>query len=160
MRLNLGCGGCVPDGWINVDFSFGAKLFKIPVFKYINKKLGFFNLDWDESIKIHDLTKKFPWEDNSIKVIYSSHTLEHLSKEEGRFFLKECYRVLDDNGIIRIVVPDLEVIVKSYSNGTVSADDFLDKLGVLYRKREGYLKNMFSPFVQFPHKCMYDHKTL
>jgi hypothetical protein len=38
----------------------------------------------------------------------------NLAKGKGEFFVSECYRVLKKNGVIRIVVPDLEQIVRSY----------------------------------------------
>ena len=91
MKLNLGCGPQVTEGWVNVDYALGARLMKIPLFRIINKKVKLFKLDWNDKIYIHDLTKKFPWNDSTIDVIYSSHTLEHLSKNQGQRFLAECY---------------------------------------------------------------------
>ena len=110
MKLNLGCGSQVPAGWVNVDYALGAQFMKIPFFRAFNRKVKLFNLDWNEKIYLHDLTKKFPWTDSSIDIIYSSHTLEHFSKQDGKRFLSECHRVLRENGIIRIVVPDLRGI--------------------------------------------------
>jgi predicted SAM-dependent methyltransferase len=160
MKYNLGCGGHLPDGWVNVDYALGARLSKVPVFKFINKKLGFFNIDWNEEIYIHDLTKKFPWETGSADVVYSSHTLEHMSKNDGIFFLKESFRLLRKGGVIRIVVPDLKHIITEYSSGNIDADDFIIELDVLYTESDSYLKNKLSPFFQYPHKCMYDTKTM
>jgi hypothetical protein len=40
--------------------------------------------------------------------------LEHFSKTDGLTFIEECYRILKIGGIIRIAVPDLERIVKTY----------------------------------------------
>lgn len=117
MKLNLGCGSQVPDGWINVDYALGARFSKIPLFAAINRKLGLFNLDWNEEIYLHDLTTIFPWADSTIDVVYSSHTLEHFTREEGHNFLAECHRVLRENGIIRIVVPDLRHVVVEYLEG-------------------------------------------
>lgn len=160
MKLNLGCGSRVPDGWINVDYALGARLAKAPIFRVMNRRLGLFNLDWNERIHIHNLTKKFPWADSSIDVVYSSHTLEHFTKEDGRMFLAECHRVLRKNGIIRIVVPDLRYIVDEYIAGRIKADDFVERLDVLYGNSMSALKNRLSPFIQFPHKCMYDSSRL
>jgi len=160
MKLNLGCGPQVPEGWINVDYALGARFTKIPFFRAFNKKVKLFNLDWNEKIYLHNLTKKFPWSDSSTDIVYSSHTLEHFSKEEGRRFLSECYRVLRKNGIIRIVVPDLRKDVIEYMEGRVYADDFVEKLGVLYGDSDNTLKGRLSPFIQFPHKCMYDNSRL
>ncbi len=161
VKLNLGCGNCVPVGWINVDYAFGAKLAKIPIFRAINKKVGFFKMDWDERIKLHDLRKPFPFQNGSIDIIYTSHTLEHLSKQEGKQFLKECHRVLKTSGIIRIVVPDLECIVYQYTCGNVSADMFLDKLCVVCdTSGMGLFKRTFANKFYYPHKCMYDNKMM
>ena len=160
MKLNLGCGDQVPDEWINVDYALGARFTKIPFFSAVNRKIKLFNLNWNEKIFLHDLTKKFPWADSSIDTVYSSHTLEHFSKEEGRRFLSECHRVLRKNGIIRIVVPDLRHDVMKYIEGETLADDFVEKLGVLYEDSDNTLKKKLSPLFQFPHKCMYDNSRL
>lgn len=160
MKLNLGCGSQVPDGWLNVDYALGARLRKIPFFSTFNKKVKLFNLDWNEKIFLHDLTKKFPWEDLSVNVIYSSHTLEHLSKYDGQTFLAECHRVLRKDGIIRILVPDLHHIIVEYTEGRIYADDFVEALGVLYENGNSKLKNRLSPFFQYPHKCMYNTSRL
>lgn len=160
MKLNLGCGARVPDGWLNVDYALGARFMKIPFFRAINKKLRIFNLDWNDKIFLHDLTTRFPWGDSSADVVYSSHTLEHLSRDAGRGFLTECHRVLRPNGIIRIVVPDLRHVVADYVEGRIPADDFVERLGVLYEDTSGSLRKRLSPFFQFPHKCMYDHPRL
>jgi SAM-dependent methyltransferase len=160
MKLNLGCGSQVPDVWINVDYAIGARLAKIAFFRALNKNLKVFNLDWNNRIFIHDLRKKFPWKNNSAAVVYTSHTLEHFTREEGRKFLAECHRILRKDGIIRVVVPDLNYIVKEYSDGRLHADEFIEKLGVLYMNSSNTIKNCLSLFIQFPHKCMYDAPTL
>ena len=162
MKLNLGCGSRTPDGWVNVDFALGAKFARIPLFRIANRRLRLFDLDWDERIRLHDLTKPFPWDDASIGVVYSSHMLEHLSREDGRRFLRQCHRVLRVGGIIRLVVPDLRHVVNEYVEGRVLADDFVRTLGVLHEGSGGRLKRRLSPFVASPHthKCMYDCSRL
>ena len=160
MKLNLGCGPQVTEGWVNVDYALGARLMKIPLFRIINKKVKLFKLDWNDKIYIHDLTKKFPWNDSTIDVIYSSHTLEHLSKNQGQRFLAECYRVLRKDGVIRIVVPDLRQVLNEYNEGLIKAEDFVEVLGVLYGESDNKLKTKLLPFLQFPHKCMYDTPRL
>jgi ubiquinone/menaquinone biosynthesis C-methylase UbiE len=160
MKLNLGCGSQYTDGWINVDYSLGARITKIPFFRTLNRQLNLFDLDWNEKIYLHNLTQKFPWSDLSANVIYSSHTLEHFSKQDGRNFLAECHRVLCKNGIIRIVVPDLQHQVNEYISGRIDADDFVEELGVLCGNTSSALKHRLAPLFQFPHKCMYDRTRL
>ena len=156
MKLNLGCGARFLDGWVNVDHSIGAKLAKYKIFN----KLGFFNVQWDKRIFIHNLRLKFPWQNNSVDTVYSSHTLEHFDKREGLFFLKESHRVLKKGGVLRIIVPDLEEYVNSYIEGSMQADDFIDGLLVLNKKHKSFFKTLFEKFFSFPHRCMYDKKTL
>ena len=160
MKLNLGCGDQVFDEWVNVDYAFGARLARLPLFRTVNRKLRFFNLDWNDKIFIHNLSKKFPWQNNSIDIVYSSHTLEHFTKKDGKNFISECHRVLRENGILRIIVPDLNYFVDSYIARRIPADDFLAELGVLYDNEEISLKRFLVPFVQFPHKCMYNTERL
>jgi len=81
-----------------------------------------YHLDWDnydlvpthDSIRPIDLLKKFPIADNSYLSCYSSHVLEHLPRSHASRFLGEIYRILRPGGEIRIVVPDLEGIVRRY----------------------------------------------
>jgi predicted SAM-dependent methyltransferase len=161
LKLNLGCGSHTPSDWINVDYAMGAWIAKLPIISLINKNFKILNLDWPDNIFIYDLRKKFPWQDDSVDVVYSSHTLEHLSKTEGQHFLRECHRVLKPNGIIRIIVPDLRVIINKYLQGEIAADKVLDELYVSYDSPEdGALKRKLAPFIRFPHKCMYDTSTL
>ena len=160
VKLNLGCGPRTPDGWTNVDYAWGARLARLPFFRALNRRIRLFDLDWSERIQLHDLTRAFPWPDARADVIYSSHTLEHFSREDGRAFLTECHRVLRKDGILRIVVPDLRRNVLAYLEGQVPADDFVESLGVLHGRTRSRLKNRLAPFVQFPHKCMYDGPRL
>lgn len=90
-KLNLGCGSTYHRDWINVDIA-----------------------PQSPDIIAYDFTKGLPFDSNSIDVCYSSHVLEHLRKEEADLFIGEQKRVLKPKGIIRVVVPDLEVICRNY----------------------------------------------
>lgn len=126
----------------------------------IARSLKLFGVDWSKEIYLHDLRKTFPWQTATVDAVYTSHTLEHLDKDEGLRFLKECHRVLTPNGTIRVVVPDLKPIVDRYTNGEMRADEFLESLDCLYRFKKRFFKNLLIPYLQFPHKCMYDPETL
>ena len=160
MKLNLGCGAEVVDGWVNVDYSLGARLAKVPVVNAVVKTTGIFEIRWNPQIFIHDLTTRFPWQDNTADVVYTSHTLEHMSLSDGTTFLHECVRVLKPGGILRIIVPDLRPIVERYLARELLAENFLDEMCVLYSKYPSRLKTLLAPFVQYPHKCMYDKDAL
>jgi predicted SAM-dependent methyltransferase len=89
--LNVGCGSKFHKDWVNVDMvSFSP---------YVQKC---------------NLIKGIPYPDNYFKVVYHSQVLEHIPKESAEGFIRECCRVVEPGGIIRVVVPDLENIVKEY----------------------------------------------
>ena len=89
--LNLGCGNRFHPDWTNVNFTSSS-----------------------EGVIPHNLTKGIPFPDESFDVVYHSHLLEHFTTIAAESFLKECYRVLRPQGILRVVVPDLEQIAKTY----------------------------------------------
>ncbi|OGU15535.1 MAG: hypothetical protein A2076_12770 [Geobacteraceae bacterium GWC2_53_11] len=89
--LNIGCGATYHPAWVNIDVE--------PVSKEILR---------------HDATTPLPLEDGCFDVCYCSHVLEHLSRDEARLLVTEIHRVLKPGGIIRLVVPDLEGIVRAY----------------------------------------------
>ena len=131
VKLHLGCGTQMVEGWVNVDYSLGARLCKIPGFARLNKKSGFFRSDWDRGVLVHDLRRRFPFKNDSAHIVYTSHTLEHFTREEGLRLLRECRRVLMPEGVIRVVVPDLDAFVARYVEGETPATEFVEKLGVL-----------------------------
>jgi SAM-dependent methyltransferase len=164
VKINLGCGSQILEGWANVDYSLGATMAKIPFFNRLNRKLGLFSTNWDKRIILHDLRKPFPWADASADVVYSSHTLEHFTRPDGLTFLKECFRVLKPGGLIRIVVPDLAANVQHYLNGKTRADYFLEGMEILYSTdrtpNPSRLKKLLAPLLEYPHKCYYDASAL
>jgi len=118
-RVNLGCGLQTPSGWINVDGSWNARLAK---HLWIRRALLWLNLlpadtlniPWSSSIFIHDIRKPLPFSEGSVAAIYASHVLEHLYREEAQRLVKESFRALAKGGVLRVVVPDLEAIVREY----------------------------------------------
>jgi len=145
LKLNIGCGLNTPENWINIDNSFSAKLAKYPLVKKILYKTRIlpkrlYELSWPNNIMICDLRKRLPFEDGTVKHIYSSHLFEHLTRGDAEFLIRECYRVLTHQGVIRIIVPDLKSKIEIYinrmkhiegqaENGNVApADEFLEGL--------------------------------
>lgn len=70
----------------------------------------------------HDANTPFPIKDETIDFIFSSHMLEHLTRNNGIVFLKECHRIMKYGAVIRIAVPDVEMLMDDYINGDL---DFL-----------------------------------
>jgi len=90
LKLQIGCGRGLLDGWINIDVS--------PAPLSLNALWG------------------LPFPDGSVSRVFVSHLLEHLHyPHDVRFFLGELRRVVARGGVIRIVVPDIEQCIAAYS---------------------------------------------
>jgi len=92
VKLNLGSGKDYIEDFINVDIVQG---YKVDV--------------------VADLTKTFPFADNSVDEINASDILEHFIKEDGENFLEECFRVLKKDGLITIRTHNIFQIIKQFS---------------------------------------------
>lgn len=82
-----------------------------------------------DNIMVHNLAKGLPFDTGSIDVVYHSHLLEHLDRGVARTFLSEVKRVLKQDGIQRIVVPDLEKACKAYIAHIAISDDSPEETG-------------------------------
>jgi SAM-dependent methyltransferase len=89
--LNIGCGGRHHPDWVNVDLT-----------------------PTEPGIVKCDIRNGLSFGSEEFNVVYNSHVLEHLERENACRFLKECFRVLKPKGVVRIAVPDLERIVRGY----------------------------------------------
>ncbi|MEI6835565.1 MAG: methyltransferase domain-containing protein [Candidatus Falkowbacteria bacterium] len=144
-KVNLGCGlQCLP-GWINIDGSLTA-LFGSKKFSFINKLLyklagssEYYSFETynkviqKDGLKFYNLIKGVPVKSDSADVIYCSHFLEHLNRNDGRFFLEECFRALKKGGLLRIAVPDLDFAFAMYERGEVEA-----MLGLFFYTSDDY----------------------
>ena len=69
-----------------------------------------------------DLRYGIPFPGNTFDIVYHGHLFEHLPKEAGPGFIQECFRVCKPGGIIRVVVPDLEYVARSYLEALTQLD--------------------------------------
>lgn len=86
-KINVGCGWECREGWLNVDNTQKPQKVNYPIISM-------------------DATVTWPYEDNYFEAVLSEHMIEHLPQSKGFFFLKEAYRTLKVNGVIRISCPE------------------------------------------------------
>jgi SAM-dependent methyltransferase len=92
LALHIGCGPVHLAGFVNIDIA--------PAPLSMNVLWG------------------LPFEDNSARVVYLSHLLEHLFYPiDVMALFAEIRRVLQPGGLVRIVVPDMAKCVKAYATG-------------------------------------------
>lgn len=156
VMVNLGCGLTVAQGWINIDGSFNALIagFPVSIIKKFYSKSGSRNFFTQEQyidilknhhFVYHKLEYGIPFHNETVDIVFSSHLLEHLFREDAEKVLQEAYRVLKPGGIIRTVLPDLEYAIKVYQSG-----DKEKALRYFFRdKNSGYLQR---------HQYMYDYE--
>ena len=177
-KLNLGSGTTCLDDWINIDSSFNARLAKYLRIRHFLFKVGilpkkYYEMPWSKhihKIMVRDVRKKLPFDDESIDVIYSSHLIEHLRKNEAENVLRECFRVLKKGGLFRLIVPDLELLARNYlkeiektqnsrqKGHYLPSEIFLDMLDLGNEKtRTPFIRMIFS---SGRHRWMYDQFSL
>ena len=105
-KLNLGCGQIRPEGWVNADSSMNTLLQKLPLGKWMAKKLGAVTFESSNVVYMNLNRRWKKISDRSVEVVYASHLFEHLEIEKTRVFLSEAFRVIKPNGCIRLVMPD------------------------------------------------------
>lgn len=82
VKLDLGCGTNKREGFIGVD------------------SIAFEGVDI-----VADLNERWPFEDQSVDEVHSSHTVEHLTAEQRVHYVNELYRVLKVGAKATIICP-------------------------------------------------------
>jgi SAM-dependent methyltransferase len=112
--LNLGCGADNPAGWINVDGSWQALLAGRPWGRLVARMAGRSVGHWPRGIVHRDLRRGLGWGPGSVAVVYSSHLLEHLYRDQALRLVSQIHAALHPGGVCRVVVPDAAAIVGWY----------------------------------------------
>jgi predicted SAM-dependent methyltransferase len=164
--LNLGCGLDVPAGWVGIDGGISILFKRLPsfvlrlLFRWFNMSDIYTYTEFSRKLKssnviYHDLNHGLPFKTETCPYIYSSHFLEHLSYPETENLIKECYRILQCGGGLRIAVPSLDyevskmqIALNQYEQG--NSQPVMEYL----TSRPGYT-NSYSV-----HRYMYDYTEL
>lgn len=133
MKLHLGCGKRILPGWTNVDAE-----------------------RWVPEVERADLSKPFPWKDQSVDLIYAEHFLEHLDENQGLQFLMECKRVLKRTGTLRISTPNLKALARAYMNGEINF--FAGNGGEWYPRTPAQMLN--QGMRHWGHQYLFDREEL
>lgn len=120
MKLHLGCGKLLLEGYTNIDLASKADV-------------------------CHDI-KSFEdmYDNNTIDEIYICHVLEHFSRREIINVLTEYNRILKLGGTLRIAVPDFDAVIDMYNS---DKRNVYDLMGLLYggqRNELDYHKIVFT----------------
>ncbi len=92
-KINIGPGLWTKEGWITLDCYVKA----------------------DIQADLRKCTP-FPIVNNVVEKIFSSHCIEHIEDHHLEFMLKELYRVMKPDGIMRLSCPDADLAFEAYKN--------------------------------------------
>jgi len=139
-KLHLGSGRTRLEGWLHSDVEpAGPGCIKL------------------------DMTKPFPFSDNSFQYIASEHSIEHIKYEEGKRALKECWRVLAPGGLLRISTPDLALLAATLTGDGQQIRSVLLEYATLCDQPPEMAMPAFllnNEFRAWGHQFVYDSSTL
>ncbi|MCK5020882.1 MAG: methyltransferase domain-containing protein [Candidatus Peribacteraceae bacterium] len=90
MRLHLGSGNQIFENYINIDYK--------PLY----------------GVDVQADIRQLPFKDNSIELIETYHTFEHIPRQEVASTLSDWFRILKLNGILIIEMPDFNQNCRDY----------------------------------------------
>jgi len=119
-----------------------------------------------QNIQYGDIVRGLPLKNSSIKGVYCSHVLEHLTYEDFNIAIRNVYKILQPGGVFRIVVPDLEFYIRNYNQSKLmgektAAIDFCSYtlLGIK-RKPNSIIDKARDLFGNSKHLWMWDFDSL
>lgn len=98
---NIGAGGFSHTYWTNVDFDSEW---------YVKNRLNTLKGIQYDLISLGPL----PINTDSAEVVYSSHTVEHITDKAAYNMIKEAHRILKPNGYLRLTAPNIDLHYRAY----------------------------------------------
>src|SRR4029077_1878036 len=90
-KLHIGSAPQTLPGWVNID-----------------------NQPYAGVDRVVDVTKGLPYRD--VSFVFAEHFLEHIPYPDAMNLLRECRRVLRDDGVLRLSTPNLDWVWVTHYN--------------------------------------------
>lgn len=160
--IQFGCGLCAPVTWRNFDAGPAFWIEKnLPFMRQAVVRRGF--PDYPRNIEYGDVVEGLPVAAGSAQAVYCSHVLEHLALNEFRTALANVREYLKPGGVFRLVVPDLEYLIRGYV-ATESPDAAVTFMREAHlgeeRKARGWGDKAKAMFGRSQHLSMWDYKGM
>jgi predicted SAM-dependent methyltransferase len=118
--VNLGGGGLLYERWLTADIDPRSDVYV-------------------------DLTKRLPFPNESIDVVYLEEAIEHVARVNGIALIQECCRILKTGGVLRLTTPSLNFFVRSFLSNpheTRAMNDMFRLYGHLHIYSEEEMKDV------------------
>lgn len=98
-------------------YNVGAGTFRHPAWTNVDHESAWYggtqiNLEWDLLA-----LGPFPVPDHSAEIVYTSHTIEHVTDEAVANLFRETRRVLKPGGVVRVTAPNIDLDFRAYREG-------------------------------------------
>src|SRR5436190_9427731 len=123
-KLHLGCGPQILPGWVNLD-----------------------NVKYPGVDKVVDITKGLPYKD--VSRVFAEHFIEHLAYDDALALMRECRRVLSDDGVLRLSTPNLDWVWVTHYRLDMTEPEQVQACFALNRAFRGW-----------GHQFLYNERTL
>lgn len=177
LKLNLGCGLDAADGWVNVDNSLNARLAQHPNLRWLAYRVGLlseatYTVPWSTGLRILDVRRGLPFRDGEVACVYTSMLITEMSLAEARELFADVFRVLQPNGIFRIVTIDMEKMARQYiarlecadvetEDDQLPASVFMRRVGFGIKTPVGFVERLIKrPAHRGLRQWVYDERSL
>ena len=123
-KLHLGCGPLALPGWVNLD-----------------------NLPYPGVDQVVDVTAGLPFED--VSFIFAEHFIEHIAYPDAANLMRECRRVLNDDGVLRLSTPNLDWVWMTHYRLPMNDSEAMQACFAMNRAFRGW-----------GHQFLYNDRTL
>jgi predicted SAM-dependent methyltransferase len=142
-KLKLNIGSFINQfhyGWLNMDIIDLNQFARQNYYKFFAR----------------DVREGLPFANKSVDLMYSSHFIEHLTYAEAKAFINECKRVMKENGTVRLLIPDLELLFNKYKSNELGMFDEINDDSASFSTQASKLWTLlFSG-----HKAAFDFNTI
>ncbi len=166
LNVQFGCGFSVGEDWLNFDSSPTLRLERLPVLGGLLSRMSGNRQPFPAAVRYGDITTGLPVPAGTVKALYASHVLEHLSYEDFKSALRQAHVLLARGGEFRLIVPDLEERARRYvaalDAGRVDAGGAFMRSCMLGAERRpkgpiNFLRQMIGGSA---HLWMWDHASM
>ena len=145
VKLQLGSCQSYKKDWVNTDgFPMDIK-----------------DMSIRSQVSLLDVTKTFPYDNNSVDFILAEHLIEHITYKQAEFMLSECSRVLKKTGVLRISTPDINFIMNLIEPNDIN-NQYIDFISSKFLSNEEAtsIHVINNAFRNWGHQFLYDEKTI
>lgn len=125
LKLHLGCGDYWFDGYINIDSNV-----------------------YGGTDMIYDIRQKLPFQNGVVEIIEAHDVFEHFNQGEANNLIAEFKRLLIDDGMLILSMPDMDELVNHYSIDKDKAIQYIygivDNPGHKWGYTQDSLKKLFE----------------